>query len=57
MSSDQNLANLSSMIIATEKKVDTQTLCRAKRWYEQFTGPHAVKMEDHELVEIYNELQ
>lgn len=38
------------------EQVNPETLAQAKEWYKAFTGSHAVKMEDRELIEIYQTL-
>lgn len=38
------------------KQINPETLRLAKAWYKQFAGTHAVKMEDRDLVEIYQDL-
>jgi len=56
MNVDQNFKNFAKSLVPSQKYIDPETLRRAKAWYNDFAGQHAVKMTDVELVEIYTEL-
>lgn len=43
-------------LVTATKQIDPNTLRIAKGWYKQFAGPHAVMMNDRDLVEIYEGL-
>lgn len=43
-------------LIPSQKRVDPETLRKAREWYKAFAGPHAVTMNDRDLVEIYTDL-
>jgi len=43
-------------LIPSKERVDPETLRKARDWYKQFAGSHAVTMEDRDLVEIYTDL-
>lgn len=43
-------------LVPSKERVDPETLRKAQSWYRQFAGPHAVTMDDRDLVEIYKEL-
>lgn len=57
MSSMQTTAfkNFASGLIPTER-VDHETLKIARAWYKEFTGAHATKIDDREVVEIYTDM-
>lgn len=42
--------------LVPRKTVDPVKLEAAKEWYKGFAGSHAVKMDDVELIEIYDNL-
>lgn len=39
-----------------QRKTDPARLCKAREWYREFAGDHAVIMSDQDLLEIYAEL-
>ena len=43
-------------LIITEKSIDPVLAAAARSWYENFTGKHAVKMADEEVVDLYTSL-
>ena len=45
-----------SQSLLPSTRIDPVTLSMAKEWYNQFAGKHAVKMDDKDLVAIYNDL-
>ena len=51
-----NFEAFAKQLIPSRDFVDPETLRKAKVWYKQFAGQHAVSMNDHDLVEIYSEL-
>jgi hypothetical protein len=42
--------------LVPRKTVDPVKLEAAKDWYKRFAGTHAVKMDDEDLVKIYEDL-
>jgi hypothetical protein len=44
-------------ITMSRKPIDQVRLQRARDWYVSFTGKNAVKMDDRELLSIYDQLQ
>lgn len=43
-------------LLPSEKLPDPETLRKARDWYKQFAGTHAVTMTDRDLIEIYLDL-
>lgn len=43
-------------LIPSKERVDPETLRKAQEWYKTFAGPHAVTMDERDLVEIYIDL-
>jgi hypothetical protein len=56
MSADTTFETFAKGLIPSQKRVDPETLRKAKEWYKMFAGPHAVTMNDRDLVEIYQDL-
>jgi hypothetical protein len=56
MEQKNNFEAFAKQLIPSRDTVDPETLRKAKVWYKQFAGAHAVTMNDRELVEIYSEL-
>jgi hypothetical protein len=56
MSADTTFETFAKGLIPSQKRVDPETLRKAKEWYKDFAGPHAVTMNDRDLVEIYQDL-
>lgn len=42
--------------LVPSKNIDSDMLRLAKKWYRNFAGPHAVTMEDQDLIEIFTNL-
>jgi hypothetical protein len=53
---DLMLNNFAVELISTERPMDPSLTRRAREWYENFTGSHAVKIADVEVVELYLEI-
>lgn len=53
---NENFDNFARGLIANKESVDPDTLRRARDWYLEFVGSHAVTMADRDLVEIYQDL-
>ena len=43
-------------LIPSQKRPDPEALRKAREWYKAFTGPHAVTMNDRDLVDLYEDL-
>jgi len=56
MNAETPFTTFAKGLIPGRESVDPETLRKAKVWYTQFTGNHAVTMDDRDLVEIYTEL-
>lgn len=53
---DTNFETFARALIPAKPTPDPTTLRRAKCWYSDFAGIHAVAMPDDELIAIYTEL-
>jgi hypothetical protein len=56
MNADHTFTTFAKGLIPTKESVNPETLRKARDWYTQFAGNHAVNMEDRDLVEIYQDL-
>lgn len=53
---DNTFETFARGLIPAKEQHDPDTVRRARAWYANFAGPHAVKMDDLELVQMYLEL-
>ena len=56
MNAETNFETFAKALIPSQATVDPETLRQALNWYKAFAGSHAVKMNDRDLGEIYQEL-
>lgn len=56
MSADTAFELFAKALVPSKERVDPETLRKAREWYRDFAGPHAVTMNDRDLVEIYSDL-
>jgi hypothetical protein len=49
-------ATFAKGLVPFKPSMDPDTITAARVWYDQFAGPHAVNMDDQDLVEIYEDL-
>lgn len=56
MSADKTFESFAQGLIPSQKRLDPETLRKARAWYDKFAGAHAVKMNDRDLVEIFEGL-
>ena len=56
MNADTTFESFAKGLIPSQKRIDPETLRKAKDWYRRFAGSHAVTMTDNDLVEIYQDL-
>jgi hypothetical protein len=56
MSHDTMFETFAQGLVPTKPNADPGTIRHAREWYRQFAGRHAVKMDDQELVTIYQDL-
>ena len=56
MSADTAFELFAKALVPGKERVDPETLRKAREWYRDFAGPHAVTMNDRDLVEIYSDL-
>lgn len=48
--------NFVAGLVLHEKPLDPNLTRIARKWYTDFTGPHAVKLSDREVVDLYSKL-
>lgn len=53
---DQAFEIFARGLVPPAPQVDPEAVRQAREWYKQFTGTHAVIMDDRDLVQIYFEL-
>lgn len=53
---DKSFETFARGLVPSQQRLDPETLRKAQEWYTMFTGSHAVKMSERDLVEIYQEL-
>jgi len=56
MSAETTFTNFAKGLVPSKESVDPETLRKARDWYRKFAGPHAVTMDDRDLVDIYRDL-
>jgi hypothetical protein len=56
MSHDTMFETFAQGLLTPTTRLDPSTIRHAREWYTEFAGRHAVKMDDRELVTIYQDL-